>query len=351
MPRNLPGAFWWQAPDGQKVLFWHSAPGAVTLWTLAQAERDLPQQLDRMVEHGYPHMLIRLTFLGGRARQQPPPRRVSDIARAWNERWASPQLIVATNRMFFEAFEREAGPSLPTLRGELPNTDYTIGATSTAHPLGVNRLTDDRLAAAERLATCAALHADYEYPAAALAEAYDSMLLFDEHTWGMANPAGHAQDASMSHKAGYAFHAAALADDVLFKSVNRLADAVQLPEAGYHVIAFNPLGHARTDVVAARCGAVAGGPPDVLAPDKRPAAPRTWVYATAIGRDPLVLPAEWLEEPLELVDVATGDATPCQVIRTDDPAAGATPRRRARGAGPHRPGEPGRAELQRRAGR
>ena len=322
MPRNLPGAFWWQGPDGERVLFWHAAPAGATLWTLAQAERDLSRQLARLEARGYPHDLIKLNFAGGERDNSPPARRLSDIARAWNERWVSPQLIVATSQMFFEAFERAAGAALPTLRGELPNTDYTIGATSTAYPLGVNRVTHDQLAAAERLATCAALHAEYIYPAALLAEAYDSMMLFDEHTWGMASPAGPAQDASANRKAGFAFHAAALAHDVLSKSANRLADAVQLEEAGYHVVVFNPLGHARTDVALTPATPFSpSGKPMYWRTTDDPLAPRVWVNGAAIGRTLVTLPEEWLVGPLEMVDVATGDATPCQSMRTDDPFA------------------------------
>ncbi len=116
--------------------------------------------------------------------------RLSLIAREWNRRWAYPRLIVATNAQFFEQFKRAAGNRLRTLRGDLPNTDYTVGATSTAKETGINRLTHDLLTSAEKLAACAALVSDYAYPADTLAEAYDHALFYNEHTWGMAHPIG-----------------------------------------------------------------------------------------------------------------------------------------------------------------
>jgi len=251
LPRDMIGAFWWEGPDGQRVLFWYEG-GSVhwtPLWTCEQAERDVARRLADLAQRGYPYELLRAKFQGGHRDNSPPDVRLSLIAREWNRRWAYPRLIVATNAQFFEAFERAAGSSLRTLRGDLPNTDYTVGATSTAKETGINRLTHDLLTSAEKLAACAALVSDYAYPADTLAEAYDHALLYDEHTWGMAHPIGPAQDACWSQKAEHAYRAAALAHDVLLKSTNRLADQIRLTDEGYHIVVFNPLSWQRTDVV------------------------------------------------------------------------------------------------------
>ena len=67
---------------------------------------------------------------------------------------------MATNAMFFEELEKRCR-DLRTFRGELPDTDYAVGAASTALETGINRMAHDRLHAAEKFATIASLLADF----------------------------------------------------------------------------------------------------------------------------------------------------------------------------------------------
>ena len=323
LPRDLPGAFWWEGPDGGRVLFWYEGGfiGTPSLWTVEQAEKDLPLRLMDITGRGYPYDLIRMKFLSGERDNSPPDLRLSHITRQWNERWVYPRLVVSTNARFFERFEREFGGGLRLLRGDLPNTDYPIGATSTPHPTGVNRLAHDALTSAEKLAACAAHAGDYDYPAETLAEAYDTSLLYDEHTWGMAHPLGPAQDACLSQKTQYAYRAAALAQDVLSKSTNRIADGLRLSDDGYHVTVFNPLSYARSDVVhvLAVPPAPCGRPMHWRNPAPGEAGPVMFVHGTALGRNLINLPPDLLEKPFTLVDLTTGRSVPYQVVTLDDP--------------------------------
>jgi len=327
LPRDLPGAFWWEGIDGNRVLFWYGH--RLDLWTMEQALREVPRRLQDLTQRGYPYDLVEYRFQGGGRDNAPPDIRLSLIAREWNRRWAYPRLIVATNAQFFERFERAAGDRLPTLRGDLPNTDYTVGATSTAKETGVNRLTHDLLASAEKFAACAALVSDYPYPADTLAEAYDCSLLYDEHTWGMAHPIGPAQDACWSQKSQFAYRAAALAHDVLLKSANRLADRIRLADGspgeneGCTLAVFNPLSWARTDGVhlPAVTPAPCSRPMHWRYPAPGEDRPPVWVLGTAIGRDIVNLPLSLLEQPFDLIDLSTGRRVPYQIVTLDDPLA------------------------------
>jgi hypothetical protein len=325
LPRDMSGAFWWEGPDGSRVLFWYggNAIGGPSLWTYEQAERDLVRHLTDLMQRGYPFDLVRVKFHGGERDNSPPDVRLSLIAREWNNHWVYPKLIVATNTQFFEHFERDAGPHLRVLRGDLPNTDYTVGATSTAKETGVNRLAHDALTSAEKLAACAVLVSDYEYPADTLAEAYNCSLLYDEHTWGMAHPVGPAQDACWSQKSQFAYRAAALAHDVLSKSTNRIADQVRLDSEGYHLVVFNPLAQQRTDVVSlpAAPSSPCGRPMYWRYPTPGEDRPPMWVVGTAIRRDIVNLPPSLLADPFELVDLSTGQSVPYQVVTLGDPLA------------------------------
>lgn len=325
LPRDVPGAFWWQTQDGQRVLAWYpgGAIESLYLWDYAQTETDLAAYLSRIGAAGYAHDLIRMRVLGGRRDNAPPDLRFSMFTRAWNERWAYPRLRMTTNARFFRRFEAAAGAGLPTLRGDLTATDYPVAHTSRARELGLNRLTHATLSAAEPLALWAGVAAKPAYPADALAEAYDCALMSDEHTGGMDVPIGPAQEACWDQKGEYAFRAAALAHDVLLKSANALADQVALAEPGYHLTVFNPLAFPRTDVVRA----LAAPPP----PNGRPMywqppapgapGPATMTFGSAHRRNIVSLPAELLEGPFALIDVVTGASIPYQVVQLDGPLA------------------------------
>ncbi len=331
LPRDVPGCFWWEGPDSSQVLYWHGGDKieGPMLWDLDQSERDLPAYLDEITRRGFPFDLIRIKFIGGRRDNCPPDIRLSQIVRDWNKRWAYPRMIIATNASFFERFERQEGGSLRVLRGDLPNTDYPVGATSHALELSVNRRTHDTLISAEKFSVCAAFArgisaADVQiYPANLLAEAYDCMLLSDGHVGGAAHPIGIAQAAAWSQKNEWTYRAAALAHDILIKSTNQIADYVQLEGAGVHLVVFNPLSFARSEMVRV-CAAPAGPasmPMYWRDPPQGNQGPRELIAGTAFGRNLFSLPVDLLLNPFELIDLSTGQRVPFQVTELDDPFA------------------------------
>ncbi|MCX5638162.1 MAG: glycosyl hydrolase-related protein, partial [Planctomycetota bacterium] len=246
-----PDAFRWQGPDGETVLvyyqgsygFFHDVTGP---HSYKEVMDNLPGMLNAMDKQGCPFDVAHYIHNG--VDNYPPDVKISHIVREWNNRWAYPKLFVATNSMFFEELEKQCG-DVRIFRGELPDTDYVVGAASTAKETGINRTTHDRLHSAEKFATIASLVGNYAYPAEQIRQAYDNMLLYDEHTWGMAYPAGKTQDWNWADKSLYAYKAAGLAESILSESLGKIADKLELKEQGRHIVVFNPLSFQRTDVV------------------------------------------------------------------------------------------------------
>ena len=226
----------------------------------------------------------------------PPDVNISHIVRAWNNRWAYPKLVVSTNAMFFEAIEPQCTDAR-VFRGELPHTDYAVGVTSTAKTTSVNRVTHDRLHFAEKAATIGALlgvypsppqkgnwlhrFGRYDNPAQKIDEAYENMLLYDEHTWGMAYPAGILHDWNWSDKSHFAYKAAGLTESILGGSTHAIAAEIKFGSKGKQIVVFNPLSRKRTDVVRL-------------------------VRFSA-------------EEPVDLIDEETGEAVPYQIVELEGP--------------------------------
>lgn len=290
--RGRPDAFWWEGPDGSRILVYYQ--GGYGCWSPGSYEEAVDYLrivLRELEKQGSPFSVIRFGGYGCYD-NTPPSLSPSLVVREWNNRWAYPRLYVATSSMFFDKLhpQCEAQADIRTFRGDIPETDYVVGATSTARETTLNRLTHTQLPAAERWAALAHLLGGTHYPAEAIAAAYNDMILYDEHTWGMAHPIGRRQDWSWADKARYAYRAAGLTSTLLAESLGQLAGAVARPEPGLYVVVFNPLGFPRTDVVRV---------PNLGAPGQ--------------GFHP--------EMPPQVVDVTTGEILPAQIVEITSPQA------------------------------
>ncbi|MBJ7603203.1 MAG: hypothetical protein JF888_08465 [Candidatus Dormibacteraeota bacterium] len=203
----------------------------------------------------YPHDILHLRVQGVIADNAPPNPTAADVVRTWNQNWVYPRLRLATNAEFFTAVAERLGPDLPIFTGDW--TDWWAdGLGSAAREVGLNRRAQSDLALA------ATVHqlADVVRPADAvhwrtpMGRAMDSAALFDEHTWGAAEPWGDALERRNSgalqwrEKAGFALSAYERSQDLLDSAAHRLSPILASP-AGPSVAVFNPSPWARTDVV------------------------------------------------------------------------------------------------------
>ena len=179
------------------------------------------------------------------------------VVREWNERWAYPRLRMATNRDFFEAAEERLGDAIPTYEGDW--TDWWAdGIGSAAREVGRARRAQAGVRTAQTLhAVADALEGS---PSAGWREdverAYEDLALFDEHTWGAANPWSdrlqHVDAGALQWqwKAARANAAGERVDALLDGARARLAARVPRPaDAHAGVLVVNPGPLARTDVV------------------------------------------------------------------------------------------------------
>jgi alpha-mannosidase len=217
------------------------------------------------------------------------------------------------------------------MKGELPNTDYTVAATCTPYETGINRVARDTLLSAEKFSSIATTISDYTYPYKTLSEAYRHSLLFAAHCWGHHGSGGLAHEASIAEKMVHAYKSAVLAEDVLTKSLNKIADQINLPEEGYHLIVFNSLSWERTDIVKAY---FRDFPPCALTLRLLGELPTDWkkavggnipipIGSSIYGRDIVTLPVSIVEKNFDLIDESTGKKVPHQIIKVlnnDDPS-------------------------------
>ena len=244
-----PGAFWWEACTGKRILFWCNNSGCG-----GDSRTDLPVLTEMLQEwegSGYPYSVMRWPVIGAERDNSPYRVEYAETVKAWNERWAYPRLVCSTNTGFYQDFVQQIPVDLPVWRGELAGQDYPVGATSTAKATAINRASKAAAPGAEKLAVFAALALGHEYPQELLFDAYEAILWHDEHSWGHHFPAGPAVDAAETEKALHAYRASGFVHEAANKAMAAIADQVRLEDEGLHLVVFNPLGIERAGVVRA----------------------------------------------------------------------------------------------------
>jgi hypothetical protein len=327
---HTPGAFWWQAPGGKKLLVWCNNSGCG-----GDYRPDMPgltTTLQKWEQNGYPFEVVRWPVIGAERDNSPYRVEYAQEIRTWNEQWAYPHLVSSTNALFYKDFlpviaseaesaakqsrANEEGKILPTWHGELPGQDYPVGATSTARATAVNRNNHSRVTSAEKLACFAALAIDYRYPQELLFDTYEEILWHDEHTWGYHYPIGLAQDAAEHEKALHTFKAAAFIQEVSQKALARIADQVELTETGLHLVILNNSvvqrdGVART--LLRETDNLGSSIVDVPA-SKDPAGSGYWRGVLLTDRWHHNPPIDLVEGKFDLIDISTNQLVPFQII-------------------------------------
>ncbi|MEI7899817.1 MAG: glycosyl hydrolase-related protein [bacterium] len=173
--------FYWKSQSGEeRVLCW-VVDNYHRKENLEQAVINQVAQLER---NGFPYDAAFIFWVAswpnGGVDNAPPDGQLVDKVSDWNAKYAVPKVHIGLAREFFRAFEARHGASLPEFAGDL--TPYwEDGAGSTARETALSRGSAERLAQAEALY---AMSAPMAHPAAAFAAAWNSVLLYGEHTWG-----------------------------------------------------------------------------------------------------------------------------------------------------------------------
>ncbi|TDE39991.1 hypothetical protein E1295_32155 [Nonomuraea mesophila] len=325
---KLTRPFRWRAPSGNEVIVWFTdTPHGMAYMegntvgltdSFELADDLLPRYLSALATRGYPYGpgtfgwqgpdapkepyeldVLHLRVQGAHADNAGPSIVPASIARRWNEQWAYPRLRSAANKDFFEHVEEHYLDRLSVHEGDW--TDWWAdGLGSGARPLGYVRRAQSALRVAETLHTLAGEDATEEIDAA-----YDKVALFNEHTWGAANPWEDAEEAGDSgglqwtRKSSGAYQAQDDASDLLHAATRRFAAALT-GAGGEHgtdgalaaFAVFNPGTRARTDVVRAFL------PRDVVGVDVPIAVVDARTGRTLAHHEELVDPVDWPTRPI-----------------------------------------------------
>lgn len=185
---NEKSPFYWEGPDGGRVLMWYSR-AYLQLASMfgvppqVEAVHDaLPVFLQAYARRDYYSSSVIL--FGTQLENTPLDRGQVTLPTAWQKLYAYPRLQFSTFKEALTSIERDFGNRIPTYRGDF-GPYWEDGFTSDARATAVHRSNQQRLLSAEVMATIPSLLDVRLRPdATLLGKAWQDSLLFDEHTWG-----------------------------------------------------------------------------------------------------------------------------------------------------------------------
>lgn len=260
---QTPGIFWWEGPDGSRLLTFYSsnygtATGLGYPHEWGKGEKLMGRNLLPPADWSYkvwPAILVTLDNSG--------PPKAEDVKKLFDEvHEKMPGVKVRTGTMddFVKAFLADK-PTLPVFKKEMPDT-WVHGAMCDPGGFKLSREAAPLLAADELLNTQLK---NWGLPAVSIsdsvAKAYEKMALYGEHTWGGSRsvkeygdafkkkPATEyaALEASWEDKTDYIRNAWKIANQVKQDNLKLLAQSVKASPNS--VIVYNPLPWQRSGLV------------------------------------------------------------------------------------------------------
>lgn len=184
---NEKSPFYWEGPDGGRVLMWYSR-AYLQLATLFAA----PQRLEA-VKDALPVFLQAYSranyaanatiIFGSQLENTELNKDQADLVRAWQARYAWPRLQYADFAEAMSDIEQQFHGKLPVVRGDF-GPYWEDGFTSDSFHTALHRQNQQRILTAEKFgAIPAVLDPALRPDESLLKRAWRNILLFDEHTW------------------------------------------------------------------------------------------------------------------------------------------------------------------------
>lgn len=252
---NTKSPFWWEGPDGSKVLMSYSRqysqlaficglPGKVpacrqSFPTFLQAYDRPSYKPDVALIYGFQVENSDLV-----------PGEVAFVNK-WNGLYAFPKIIFSTFLDYMKYMEAHYGKSLPVVRGD-GGPYWEDGIGTDARNAAVDRIDQQRALSAEKLSTIAALvQKTVSGPIAQIHLMWRDQVLYAEHTFtswgGYERPRSEETVRQAFTKDQFVVDARQQINSILDQSFSQLADRIHVPAPA--IVVFNSLSWARSGLV------------------------------------------------------------------------------------------------------
>ena len=247
--------YWWEGPDGKKILFWYSKGYSQInpVFTLEPRNSYIHEALPIFLSpyDGPNYKADAVLMYGAQYENTDLHPSLAEFAGTWNREYAYPRLQYATFADFFAYLDKKFGAELPTIKGDMgPYWEDGIG--SDAYFAAIDRQNQSDALAAEVLSTSIhVMRPDVHAPEEELRNIWNNILLFAEHTWGAENsisqPDSEQAVKQLAVKDNYAVQAHASLEDLTNRSLYQLVHDIQIPSRT--IVAFNGLSWKRDALI------------------------------------------------------------------------------------------------------
>ncbi|HUZ47220.1 MAG TPA: polysaccharide lyase family protein [Terriglobia bacterium] len=254
---NEKSPFWWEGPDGARILMWFSRSYLHVTYMFGMppfldAGRDsLPIFLQAYSHPGYKSDAV--IIYGTQVENTDLFPQQADMVAEWNKRYAYPKMQFSGFAEPMERIARQFGDSIPVVRGD-GGPYWEFGNASDAAHVAMERTTEQRALSAEKFSTISALVNPRIQPERELlARVWRDMVLLDEHTWtfhaSVSDPGSTESTSQIAVKDDFAHEAKMGVDYLLRRNLAAIANSINNP-AGT-LIVFNSLNWKRSSLVEA----------------------------------------------------------------------------------------------------
>jgi hypothetical protein len=239
--------YWWEGPDGGKVLMWYSRHYMQMQFLFGlppvtqTGEEVLPLFLQMYQRPGY--RANAAIIFGTQVENTDLYPQQAELADRWNALYAFPRIEYSGFHDALENIAHQFGDAIPTVRGD-GGPYWEDGIGSDALYAAMERENESRAPSAEKLATISTLvNPRLAVNRDELSSMWANMVLFDEHTWtswnSVSDPDSEEAIEQLRLKDSRATTAADQRGHILRSSMAALADSIG---AGVDsLIVFNPL--------------------------------------------------------------------------------------------------------------
>ncbi len=252
---NEKSPFWWQGPDGGKVLMSYARQYFQFSFVCglpeqkADCRQSLPTFLQQYESPGYkPDSVL---MYGSQIENTDLTPGEPEFVKKWNEQYAYPKIVFATFPDYMRYIDENFGSQLATVTGD-GGPYWEDGYATDVHYLAIDRATQQRAPAAEELSTIGTyLQKNVSGPAAQIERMWDDLVLYAEHTFtswgGHSRPESEETVRQFAAKDQLALDGHQQAEAIVEQSLSQLADAIHL-QATARVV-FNSLSWTRSGLV------------------------------------------------------------------------------------------------------
>ncbi|HXJ95565.1 MAG TPA: polysaccharide lyase family protein [Terriglobia bacterium] len=252
---NTKAPFWWEGPDGQKVLMSYSRQYS-QLWFVcgippqeANCRQALPTFFQQYDSPAYkPDTVLMFGSQFENTYLVPGER---EFVEKWDAQYAYPRIQLATFPDFMRYVDQHYGSELETVKGD-GGPYWEDGYGTDVHYLTIDRESQQRAPSAEKLSTIATyFENNVSGPAGEVRAMWNDLVLYAEHTFtswgGYSRPQSQETVRQFEVKDNFAVDGRLRVNAILDQSLSQLADKIHVPATAF--VVFNPLNWTRTDLV------------------------------------------------------------------------------------------------------